>query len=407
MSHIQSFKSIKSVFIDIIHTWYLPLGKVDISDSQLFDIFDMYEEGILAEGDLINDYEWKMSLFVLLSMIETAKYLEDDININCSDIPNLTKQDILLYVKALCQNINTLCYIYNKDDAFFGDGYGYNQSFDEVDFNRLVSKDITNPTKIMTHKLFESEMRSDSFDLNKEKLKVWLRERRYFKLILKGEYYNNTTLDEVTLDTNKNISPFYYIKEYLKGKSFMCNKLQEYIDIFNENDNFEDVLKNQSSLIKISMLLDVDLITLCSKAKAACDIKAAREKEEIEKKIVINENSNIDYLKVVKYILLNGGVYYDSISETKKITPLVFGKSALAIEKTKKVNVWINTQSLPDIKKYNFNTQYYEITGPSKKPYGRNSNLRKIPELAYSPLFKVKLSNGKELIELVEYLKNN
>ncbi|WP_318412652.1 hypothetical protein [Photobacterium leiognathi] len=405
MSHILSFKEIKPAFIDIINDWYCLVGDIDFSNDRksLFKTFEMYEEGILTEDYLINDYEWKVALFLLLSIIDTCKYLEDDININESDIPNVTKQDILIYVKSLCMNINALCYLYNNDDSFFGSGYGYEQLFSAEDFNRLASKDITNPTNIMSKKFFEKEMKDSKGDNDKEKIKVWLNDRRYFIGISKGE--RRLSIDELKIDRSDNISPFFYLEEYFNKISIIQDKNKEYRNIINVDDDIDVLLTNKDILMEISLLLDIDLISICSKVKSASDINSHRKKNN-EKRNVIDINATVDYLKVINYILINGGEYYNGISETKRITPLVFGNSTLAIEKTKKVNVWINADNITDIEKYHFTIRYYEMTTPTKKPYGRNSNLKKIPELAYNSLFRLKICNGEDLIKLINYLND-
>jgi len=111
---------------------------------------------------------------------------------------------------------------------------------------------------------------------------------------------------------------------------------------------------------------------------------------------------------IAKYTIGNKSVasYHPNYSSNKYITPFLFNGLTIAMENTKKPQIWVrysDLRSLPRSVKY----QPYEATTKMSMPYGRHSGLKAIKELAWDKVIKFKLSSMDDLQVVLSHLITN
>jgi len=97
------------------------------------------------------------------------------------------------------------------------------------------------------------------------------------------------------------------------------------------------------------------------------------------------------------------GSYHPEYSSTKYITPFLFSNVTIAMENTKKPQLWVRVSDLRSMPK-SIKYQAYEATTKTANPYGRNSNLKAIKELAWDQVVKFKLTSLDDLEVILSHL---
>ncbi|PSW47045.1 hypothetical protein [Photobacterium kishitanii] len=386
---------------EIINRCLCLFAKIDISESEPINLCRKMVYGELTTKDVQGDFELCLSINSGLGLLSTFEEQAEHFDFQ-------DELEIINYFQALLKNLNSLLILYTNENVIgfhgFGD-YGYSEYLDSSDFDRLASKNISSPTSLMSNKYFDDELRfKDDFEcdyIDKNKAISWLKDRRHFKPIIEVD---------ISLDNPNDIEfttyedPYLSIEKYINRLVEKNKKVEYYSNLLkSHNNNFYDLLNDNHAILELNELLSLDFLSFCSKVNDAKNIVIEKEKEKESIFLDFKNNKNISYIDVVDYIIKIGGYSHKNITETKYIKPMIIGENVIAIEKTKKVNIWLQkkicTTSLTS-----FNTTEYDKVEKNAHIYGRNSNLKKIPELAYDTLFKVKVLNGEEVINLISII---
>ncbi|PTB31100.1 hypothetical protein [Photobacterium phosphoreum] len=373
-------------------------AKIDIANSLPLELSRKYEAGRLTQQDLDSEFETRVAINSGLALLSILEKQEEHFN-NYDDL------SAIFYFKALLLNLNALFILYNDEEnsGFYGFGFGYETDLSAEDFNRLASKDITKPTLLMSNQYFEDELviSKDSYqvEIDKDKAKQWLKDRRYFKPIIENKVIESGA-SSIVLSQH---DPIKSIRKYIDKVVQELKKENEFNKLIGSQNGFFNVLNNNASLLTLSEILKLDLIVFCSKVNDAKEIIKEKENEKKIKAELLTNEKSISYLTVAQYITEQGGQSHPTLSETKYIKPMIINGHVIAVEKTKKVNIWFQ-QSYFNLDLWLGDIIEYKKVSPDAIPYGRNSNLKKIPELAYDDLYKVKIKQGNELIEFISFL---
>ena len=247
----------------------------------------------------------------------------------------VNKDDIYVnssdYIKALCLNFKAEMVIYSD-----GASYQYS-SIDPDDVNRLCSADITSPTEYITDAFWKEnfEMEDSPYSIDLEAVKKFMSERRYYNY----PYIEKNSLVDIG-----------------------SKKLEEkgVIDGFISDENGVATQTQSSNSVMPSRALTCVNVTL----------------------------------KIAKYEVGGKSIasFHPEYSGTKYITPFLFNGLTIAMENTKKPQIWVRVSDLNYMPR---SIQYtlYDATTRSATPYGRNSNLKAIKELALDKVAKFKISS--------------
>ena len=381
-----------------INNCFSVFAKIDITNSVPLELCYKYEIGKLTQQDLNDEFETRVAINSGLALLSILERQEEHFN-NYDDL------SAIFYFKALLLNLNALFILYNDEgnSGFYGFGFGYETNLSAGDFNRLASKDITKPTLLMSNQYFEDELvvSRDSYqvEINKNKAKQWLKERRYFKSIIENKFIESGS-SSIVLSQH---DPIESIRKYIDKIVYDLKKENEFNKLIESKNGFLNVLNDNSSLLTLSEMLEFDLIVFCSKVNDAKEIIKEKENEKKMKVNSLKNEKSISYLTVAQYITEQGGKSHPTLSETKYIKPMIINGYVIAVEKTKKVNIWFQ-KSYFNLSLWSGDIIEYKKVLPDASTYGRNSNLKKIPELAYDELYKVKIKQGNELIEFISLL---
>ena len=372
-------------------------SKIDISKSEPIELCRKMVYGELTTNDVQCDFEICFSINFGLDFLSILEEQSEHFDFR-------EEVEVINYFQALLNNINSLFILYSdkdfiNDSGFFGYGNNYNTFITPEDLNRLASKDITNPTSLMSYKYFEEEIENkDKFDgIDKEKAIQWLKERRHFKPIIEVDDLLKDPCDIIISEYGET---YFTIELYVKRLVEYYGKSKEYSCLLMRNNNeFSFLIKNSYAILELSELLDFDFISFCSKVNEARFLLKEKDKEKERIFFDFKKNTHVTYIDVIDFINKNGGEPHKRLTETKYIKPMVFNGNVIAIEKTKKVNIWFQ-QKICNKPLTSFNVIKYDKTEKDSTVYGRNSNLKKIPELAYDALFKVKVLSGEQVVKL-------
>lgn len=235
--------------------------------------------------------------------------------------------------------IKNLCLNLATELRLYGDGGFHDLNIEREDINRLCSKDINNPKEFISEALWDESYYSDEPPYFVDREKI----KSYLS---ERRYYHYPFLENGSRHTSEDIS-----------------------DKYKDNQTVSTV-KYDSSREPVRALNSINVA-----------------------------------LTIAKYTIGNESVgsYHPEYSASKYITPFLFNGVTIAMENTKRPQIWVrlsDLRSLPRSVKY----QAYDATTKVSNTYGRHSGLRAIKELAWDKVIKFKLSNLDDLQVVLSHL---
>lgn len=373
----------------------------ELQDRFLFTHLELCDKGELETDDL-RDYEAEPEPVAFLSLVETTMDFMDRYADLLGDRELVDEDEYanLRYFAALTRNL--LTYV-----AIFNEGY-YDYEATADDLNRLVAKDITQPTRILLYK--------DFCEMEKEEMIAWLEQRRYYKPMKQSKqpWVDTPQFDFSQSLVGRSQPSVGQLSCQLWDRAVHQNKTGEFMSQV-RTGNFSQDIKSESFLASLAALFDLDLeglkraVQMClntEQSKAEGEKRKAEERKKLVQSLAgygkITSEAVIDNLKA--FGLRAHGKY----RETKYIKPYQiqcegFGVGTFVIEKTKTANLWVVAADARHKLEGLAMTEYPAIT-PTSTPYGRNSNLQKIDELAYANVMKFKIKTGEDLLKVLAFL---
>ena len=115
----------------------------------------------------------------------------------------------------------------------------------------------------------------------------------------------------------------------------------------------------------------------------------------MDKKIVFN--------LVVNELEKLGCKSHNELSETNYIKPMQYKNHVIAINKSGSLGIWCAQSSVNNLDS-SLTAVSYDQTSHNAEKYGRNSNLKKIPELAFAPVYRLKINESSEVNKILSML---
>jgi len=238
--------------------------------------------------------------------------------------------------------IKSLCNCLITELLIYGDG-GYSHLYIHRDnVNLLCSPDILKPRELISEALWEESFVGEGF-IDREMLRKYLSERRFYSYPFLGK------------DEKANSSD---VKNIEQSPPITADSTQ----ISNYQD--ENVRPPKRALNAINVALTIAKYSVGEK---------------------------------------NVGSYHPEYSSTKYVTPFLFAGKTIAMENTKKPQLWVKVSDLRSMPK-SIKYQIYDATTKTANPYGRNSNLKAIKELAWDTVVKFKLTSLDDLYVILSHL---
>ena len=392
-------------------TLTIELGKDEVSDDiGRFAAKQLYLDDIkkLVDEDYIfNMYHIKNQVLSLGQLLKSLKEYDTLIQTDSIDTAN----EMMLKTKTYL-TICTMLFAIKKKEK--GEDPYSDDTFFELDpncddLNLIISRDETKPSKVL------SEDEFNEFSGDYSAMLKWVSDpsRRFTQAPPAGQY------------PVKNIDIIYDFSDLVGIKGLIMPELESklilrsqalstsYKTIICDKGSLERYCCDRTSILGLSLTLRFDYKAFLPWLEKAINeqhrntIKAlsalisgsmSEDKRMYSEDILTkfsDENINI--------------IPHPEYKPTSKLTPFLCTNIdiVIAVEKTKFASIFIprycGDNDLIDVLEKN-TYKYYSLVTPETTPYGRNSNLRQIPELAWCELLKIKVRTQHDFNKIIELI---
>ena len=304
--------------------------------------------------------------------------------------------------------------------------WGIRKEKEEADFNEyeyekltcntlncLISRNAETESKVLTEEMFLS------FDGDHSRMFEWVRDpsRRFTQVPKNGhfpitDHRINYDFSDLSSYKGEIMPTLEYVFE-LRSKG-LHKSLKE---ILGDKGSIERYCCDRTGILSLSQSLKFDYKSFLpwlekaineqyrntNKTLNALILGSTSEDKRMYREDILTKFSNVN-IQVIPH---------PEYKPTSKLTPFQCTKTAIviAVETTKFGSIFIprycSDNDLMDILPKDIYKYYASVT-PETTPYGRNSNLRQIPELAWCELLKVKVRTQHDfnkILELISYIR--
>ncbi|MCW8331537.1 hypothetical protein MD588_22325 [Photobacterium sp. SDRW27] len=382
-----------------------PAFVMDICADGMFTLLALCESGKL-ETAVLEGHQGDPELIAFLSLLNaTISHMDHWCYLLGGDRGLLDEEQYnnLRYFSALTANLLTYIALYDEDYIEY--------AISAEDLNRLVAKDITKPTKLLRGKEFHKMSHDD--------MRAWLSQRRYYKPVHES---SSPWKDTPVFDFSVSVSGRRHFGKQqlytqLRERAVHQGKLADFVPltIF---DRFNEQIEDSAFILALSQGLDLDMeglvkaVRICIQVDSESATNSTPADDMTSKLEVLKTAGKITSDTVIDTLKLFGIHSHGQYRETKYLKPYAAGpgegaenlrSGVFVIEKTKTANFWVQAIDARNKLDGLAMTEYPAIT-PQTTPYGRNSNLQTIDELAYTNVMKFKIKTGADLIMVLKFL---
>ena len=375
----------------------------------------LFDAKKLHQGDMKKrlDEDYLVSLDLLITQVTAAeKYITQ---IKKSDMTNTISNESAKRMLFATQNYITLCILYfgvmiKKKGEDPNDYLSFLFLLHRLSYkslNLLSSRDENTPSQILTNDEFVE------FGDDYEAMLSWVQSRRFSQVPPSGFYPLTDPNTEYTFsDMGKKKGMLLPILTNILNERCIAIKGKTLQEFLGDNITLERYCNDSKAILLLSHNLNFSLESFIPWLEKALSEQYRNVTSVLNSMLTTGTSTGKRIYRedVIEAFTKAEILPHSSYKATRKLLPFAKKNTVVAIEITKFGSVFLQQkifgQDVMSTLPADICTIYPAVT-PETKPYGRNSNLRQIPELAWCDLVKVRLRNQQDLKQLISLLNRS